>query len=79
MRMKRSLAEFEKDFAQEASLERHRRVWQQRSAAHRKLKREADRRHRRGSLRFAVLVLTLIATVMVVTAAMFFTLYLLLD
>jgi hypothetical protein len=77
--MRRSIAEFEQEFAREASLERHRRAWMERSAAHRKLKRETDRRHKRGSLRFAVLVLTLLATVVAVTAAMFFTLYLLLD
>jgi anti-sigma-K factor RskA len=77
--MRRSIAEFEQDFAREASLERHRRAWMERSAAHRKLKRETDRRHRRGSFRFVVLVSSLVATVVVVTAAMFFTLYLLLD
>jgi hypothetical protein len=79
MRMRRSLAELEQDFARELALERYRRAWLQRTAAHRKLKRETDRRHRRGSLRFAVLVVSLIATVVIVTTAMFFTLYLLLD
>jgi hypothetical protein len=79
MKMRQSLAELEQEFAREASLERYRRVWLQRTAARRKLKRETDRRHKRGSLRFAVLVLTLIATAVVVTVAMFATLYLLLD
>jgi hypothetical protein len=79
MKMRQSLAELEHEFAKEASLERYRRVWLQRTAARRKLKRETDRRHRRGSLRFAVLVVTLITTAIVVTVAMFATLYLLLD
>jgi hypothetical protein len=79
MKMRQSLAELEQEFAKEASLERYRRVWLQRTAARRKLKRETDRRHRRGSLRFAVLVGTLIITAVVVTVAMFATLYLLLD
>jgi hypothetical protein len=79
MKMRQSLAELEDEFAREASLERYRRQWLQRTAARRKLKRETDRRHRRGSVRFAVLVVTLIATALVVTVAMFATLYLLLD
>jgi hypothetical protein len=79
MKMRQSLAELEDEFAREASLERYRRVWLQRTAARRKLKRETERRHRRGSVRFAVLVLTLIVTALVVTVAMFATLYLLLD
>jgi hypothetical protein len=79
MKMRQSLDELEQEFAREASLERYRRAWLQRTAARRKLKRETDRRHKRGTLRFAVLVGTLIATAVVVTVAMFATLYLLLD
>ncbi len=79
MKMRQSLADLEQEFAKEASLERYRRAWLQRTAAKRKLKRETDRRHRRGSMRFAVLVVTLIVTALAVTAAMFATLYLLLD
>jgi hypothetical protein len=79
MKMRQSLDDLEQEFAKEASLERYRRAWLQRTAARRKLKRETDRRHKRGSLRFAVLVMTLIGTALAVTAAMFVTLYLLLD
>ena len=45
----------------------------------RTLKREVDRRHKRGSMRFALLVLTLILTAAIVTVVMFRTLYLLLG
>ena len=44
-------------------------------AAH--LKREVERRHKRGSVRFVLLVLTLILTAAIVTVVMFRTLYLL--
>jgi cell division septal protein FtsQ len=79
MKMRQSLAELELQFANEASLERHRRAWLQHSATKRRLARETNRRRKRGSLRFALLVTTLIATALVVTVAMFATLYLLLD
>ncbi|MDE3070924.1 MAG: hypothetical protein KGJ43_09370 [Acidobacteriota bacterium] len=79
MRMMRTPAELEREFAKEISLERDRRVWLQRAAAHRKLKRETYRSRKRGSRRFFVLVLTLIGTALAVTAAMFTTLYLLLG
>jgi hypothetical protein len=79
MKMRQSLAELELQFANEASLERHRRAWLQHSATKRRLTRETYRRRRRGSLRFALLVMTLIATAVIVTLAMFATLYLLLD
>jgi len=51
----------------------------QRTAEQRALKREADKRQRRGSLRFVLLVLTLIMTAAIVTVVMFRTLYLLLG
>jgi hypothetical protein len=79
MKMRRSLAELELEFANESSLERNRRASLHRSARTRQLKRETDRRHKRGSVRFAVLVFTLVGTAVTVTAAMFATLYLLLD
>jgi hypothetical protein len=79
MKMRRTLADLELEFANETSLERHRQAWLHRTATNRQLKRETDRRHRRGSVRFAVLVITLVGTAVTVTAAMFATLYLLLD
>ena len=79
MRMRQSLAELERAFAKEISLERHRRAWLRRTAEQRTLKREVDRRHRRGSVRFVLLILTLVMTAVIVTVVMFRTLYLLLG
>ena len=77
--MKQSLAEWERAFVKEISLDRHRRSSLRRTAEQRTLKREVDRRHKRGSVRFALLVLTLIMTAVIVTVVMFRTLYLLLG
>jgi hypothetical protein len=79
LKMRQSLTELERAFMREISLERHRRASLQRTAAQRTLKREAQRRHKRGSFRFALLVLTLTLTAVVVTAVMYRTLYLLLG
>jgi hypothetical protein len=77
--MKQSLGELERAFVKEITLERHRRDSLQRTTEKRALKREVDRRQRRGSVRFVLLVLTLIATAVIVTVIMFRTLYLLLG
>jgi hypothetical protein len=77
--MRQSLGELEKAFAKEISLERRRRASLRRTTEQRALKREVDRRHKRGSVRFVLLVLTLVATAVIVTAVMFRTLYLLLG
>jgi hypothetical protein len=77
--MRQSLGELEKAFAKEISLDRLRRDSLQRTTEKRALKREMDRRHKRGSVRFVLLVLTLVATAVIVTAVMFRTLYLLLG
>jgi hypothetical protein len=77
--MRQSLAEFERALAKEISLDRHRRDSLRRTAEQRTLKREVERRHKRGSMRFVLLVLTLILTAVVVTVVMFRTLYLLLG
>ena len=79
MRMRQSLTEIERAFAREISMERHRRASLRRTAEQRAFKREVDRRHKRGSVRFVLLVLTLMLTAAVVTAIMFRTLYLLLG
>ncbi|HYM55502.1 MAG TPA: hypothetical protein VES97_09080 [Solirubrobacteraceae bacterium] len=79
MKMRQSLADWERAFVREISLDRHRRDSLRRTTEQRALKREADRRQRRGSFRFAMLVLTLIMTAVVVTVVMFRTLYLLLG
>jgi hypothetical protein len=77
--MRQSLADWEQAFVKEISLDRHRRDSLRRTAEQRALKREVDRRHKRGSVRFALLVFTLILTAAIVTVVMFRTLYLLLG
>jgi hypothetical protein len=77
--MRQSLADWERAFVKEISLDRHRRDSLRRTAEQRTLKREVDRRHKRGSMRFFLLVLTLIMTAVIVTVVMFRTLYLLLG
>jgi hypothetical protein len=79
MKMRQSLSEWEQAFVKEISLDRRRRDSLRRTAEQRTLKREVDRRHKRGSVRFVLLVLTLILTAAVVTVVMFRTLYLLLG
>jgi hypothetical protein len=79
VKMRQSLAEWEQAFVKEISLDRHRRASLRRTAEQRTLKREVERRHKRGSMRYALLVLTLILTAAIVTVVMFRTLYLLLG
>ena len=79
MKMRQSNADWERAFVKEISLDRRRRASLKRTAQQRMLKREADRRHKRGSVRFILLVLTLIMTAVIVTVVMFRTLYLLLG
>jgi cell division septal protein FtsQ len=79
MRMRQSLTEIERAFAREISMERHRRASLRRTAEQRAIKREVEKRHKRGSVRFVLLVLTLILTAAIVTVVMFRTLYLLLS
>jgi hypothetical protein len=79
MRMRQSLTEIERAFAREISMDRHRRASLKRTAEQRAMKRAVEKRHKRGSVRFALLVLTLIMTAVIVTIVMFRTLYLLLS
>ena len=77
--MRQSITEGERAFVREATLDRHRRASLRRTTEQRAFKREVQRRHKRGSVRFALLVLTLMLTAVVVTVVMFRTLYLLLG
>jgi hypothetical protein len=79
MKMRQSLADWERAFVREITLDRRRRASLARTAEQRTRKREAERRHKRGSVRFVLLVLTLIMTAAIVTVVMFRTLYLLLG
>jgi hypothetical protein len=75
MRMRQSIAEIEEAFSEEIEEDRERRERLRRHAEQRTRRRRTTRVNRRGSLRFALLVLTLIGTAVVVTIAMFQTLY----
>ena len=79
MRMRQSMAELEATFFEQFE-EEQRRAERQRLEAERRLRlRRAHKTHKRGSMRFGLLVLTLVATAVVVTIAMFQALYYLLG
>ena len=73
--MRQSLDEFERAFAEQTYVDRVRRESLRRKAVMRSRQRNLERVHKRGTARFIVLVLMLIATAVVVTIAMFQTLY----
>jgi 4-hydroxybenzoate polyprenyltransferase len=75
MKMRQSLSHFERAFVEEAEADRLRRERIYREAEQRLHARRRERVHKRGSLRFALLVLVLLATAVLVTVAMFETLY----
>jgi membrane glycosyltransferase len=79
MKMRQSLAQLEQEFRHETQLDRSRRETLRRHAARRSRMRTHARRRKRSSLRYWMLVLSLIATALIVTAAMFETLYYLLG
>jgi hypothetical protein len=79
VKMRQSLADWERAFVREISLDRRRRDELRQTAEQRALKRRVERTHRHGSIRFVALVLTLIMTAVIVTIVMFRTLYLLLG
>ena len=79
MKMRQSLAEWERAFVKEITLDRRRRDSLRRTTEQRAHKRELERRHKRGNVRFFLLVLTLVMTAVIVTVVMFRTLYLLLG
>ena len=79
MKMRQSLAQLEQEFRHETQLDRNRRESLRRNAVHRSRKRTHEREKKRSSIRFWLLVLSLIATAVIVTAAMFETLYYLLG
>jgi hypothetical protein len=75
LKMRQDLASFERAFVEEAQADRARRERLIRQAQQRQSARRRERVHKHGSLRFAVLVLILVATAALVTVAMFKTLY----
>ncbi len=79
MKMRQSLAQLEQEFRHEAQLDRSRGETLRRRAVRRARLRTHEREKKRSSVRYWVLVLSLIATAVIVTVAMFETLYLLLG
>ncbi len=79
MKMRQSLAQLEQQFRHEAQLDRNRRESLRRQAVRRSRRRTHERQKKRSSVRYWLLVLSLIATALIVTAAMFESLYLLLT
>ena len=73
--MRQTLADFERAFHDETHEDRVRRESLRRQAVLRSRQRNLERVHKRGTARFIVLVLMLIATAVIVTIAMFQTLY----
>jgi anti-sigma-K factor RskA len=77
MRMRQSLAQFEAAFREEAAESVARREALRRQAAQRSRQRRLERLHKRGTLRFVLLCLAIVATSVLVTVVMFETLSLL--
>jgi hypothetical protein len=75
MRMRQSLAELERAFVEEAQVEQVRAVETVRETLLRARLRELEKAHKHGTMSFFVLVLALIGTAVLVTVAMFETLY----
>ncbi len=79
MKMRQSLAQLEQEFRHETQLDRSRRESLRRHAVTRSRTRWREREKQRSSMRFWLLVLSLAATAVIVTVAMFETLYYLLG
>jgi hypothetical protein len=75
MKMRQSLAQLEQAFFEETTQDRVRRERLRETAVQRTRRRERERVHKHGSWRFAFLVLSIVVTAVVVTIAMFETLY----
>ena len=73
--MRQSLAEFERAFVEEVAVDRVRAEKTIVQTEQRARQRRVERAHKHGTMRFVVLVLVLLATAVVVTVAMFETLY----
>ncbi len=74
MRMRQSLAQFEREFMEEAEQSVVRRERLRKTAAQRSRVRRVERSRKAGKLRFLLLALTIVLTAVVVTIAMFETL-----
>lgn len=74
MKMRQSITQFERAFAQEAAIERRRREQLRERAVNRSRARRITRTEQRGKNRFGVLFAALSVTVVIVVIAMFETL-----
>jgi hypothetical protein len=79
MKMRQSLAQLEQEFRHETQLDRNRREKLRRHAVRRSRVRTHERAKKRSSMRYWLLILSLVATAVIVTLVMFETLYLLLG
>jgi hypothetical protein len=79
MKMRQSLAQLEQEFRHEMQLDRSRRESLRKRAVVRSRKRYVEREQSRSTVRFWLLVFSLVATAVIVTVAMFETLYRLLG
>lgn len=75
MRMRQSLSQLEQQFAREMEADRVRRESLYRQAEQRTRERRKERTRKHSSLRFFLLIAVLMATAVLVTVAMFQTLY----
>jgi membrane glycosyltransferase len=75
MRMRQSISEIEEAFFEEIEEDRERRERLRRHAEQRSRRRQAVKTHRSGTMRFSLVLLILVATAVLVTWAMFETLY----
>ncbi len=73
-KMRQSLDEFERAFVEETHVDRARRESLRRRAIMRSRQRKLEQVHKRGTARYIMLVLMIIATAIIVTVAMFQTL-----
>jgi hypothetical protein len=71
MKMRQSLNQFETAFEQQKVLEQRRRQQLRHRAANRSRERRVSRSQQEGKVRFSVLAVCLVATVVIVTIAMF--------
>ncbi len=79
LRMRQSLSQIEEEFRDQMEREQTRAERLRRNAVHRTRTRTRERRRKRTSMRFWLLVFSLVATAVAVTVAMFETLYYLLG
>jgi hypothetical protein len=79
MKMRQSLAQLEQEFHFESQRDRRRQERLRRQAVRRSRVRAVEREKKKGSVRYCVLVLSIILTACTVTAGMFASLYLLLS